>query len=413
MRRKEFELLASVLGKPSAIRRTEQGRGLADISVDLKRISIANSVHVYIYQNLVEYLGDQVDGPLCELVRLLRGPVLREIALRRPRVALEFDVLRKTLGTAQVPFIFLRGHPFATRFYSDPKLRLSGDVDLLIPRQHFREAIRVLEINKYALQRSREYTAASEAYIGQVELKNPDSGIIVDLNWALTGNGRCGPLSMDMDMIWKRSIREIDTEHSLSVSDELIQVIDHCVRGHDFGDQIFKAILDARAIIRTAGDQIDYEYVGYQTRVLRATTSFNQFIYLFNEFESLGGGSVRLQNIRGATHFTGSPWHKKILIFNQQKLLTSRSPLRTIVLANLEITNRVWMADSLLDILRLWRTPLMPLSDELVINLEDMPHIPKSLRRMLFTVGFLLCGCLGILCGHVAFGLRRLYFRNS
>jgi len=83
-----------------------------------------------------------------EVDELLQGE-LRQIYLHywahNEKLFREADRAVKTLMGAGIFVIQLKGKPMVQEYYKDPALRPMGDVDILVPKKHFIEAIGLLE----------------------------------------------------------------------------------------------------------------------------------------------------------------------------------------------------------------------------------------------------------------------------
>ncbi|MDX9972608.1 MAG: nucleotidyltransferase family protein [FCB group bacterium] len=236
-------------------------------------------------------LPASAQGSLAKLERLKRSvwyPHLLVLSKTRQTV-------RTLLRERGLPFTFIRGLNFAERYYRHPHNRISGDLDVLLPENVWREAEALFIASGFAQGEPERVAEARRMYMGQVELLHRQSRVSLDLNWRMTGNAGIGDVCVDMDEMWKRAIPAGDSELSLSPADCLWDLVRHVGHGHDFGrgGLIVRACADVNALMRKASDEVDWEYLRYQARKGRFVRIWAFFSHFYDS-RYCETGDVRL-----------------------------------------------------------------------------------------------------------------------
>jgi len=187
--------------------------------------------------------------------------------------------LANLLKEAAIPYIFLRGMHFARRYYSDPGLRVSEDIDILVPVPQARQAMELLTTQGCEFHIANP--ALREAYaecMGQLEMKHLATGTWIDVNWMLTGNCGIGQILTDMDGVWQRARHLQAHEYALCPEDELLELIRHTGHGHDFQQALIKTCADVNALL--AREPVDwqlFEHLAAQVECLEIARAFAWF----------------------------------------------------------------------------------------------------------------------------------------
>ena len=87
------------------------------------------------------------------------------------------------------------------------------------------------------------------------------SGAKDNVNWLFTGNGGIGKVSQDMDLVWGRARHVAGAEWRLSHEDEFLNLVRHLGHGHDFDTGMLQVCVDAAAMLRVCGNEMDWDYV--------------------------------------------------------------------------------------------------------------------------------------------------------
>jgi len=122
-----------------------------------------------------------------------------DLAVRLEQVLVD---LADRLAQEDVPVRVLKGPAIAHRFYPDPSLRAFGDIDLLVPSEHFDRAVRVVAVaggNRQHPQPrpgfDRRFSKGTSFFM--------DSAVEVDLHRTFV-SGPFG-LTIDLDDVWRES----------------------------------------------------------------------------------------------------------------------------------------------------------------------------------------------------------------
>lgn len=101
----------------------------------------------------------------------------------------------------RVPHRFVKGATVAHRFYSHPGLRMSVDVDVLVPSHDLQRAVDALVAAGHVRQQPDPYPGFSRRYAKSVSLRD-DAGIEVDVH-RVVPDGPFG-LRAAPDLLWRR-----------------------------------------------------------------------------------------------------------------------------------------------------------------------------------------------------------------
>ncbi|MBI2432154.1 MAG: nucleotidyltransferase family protein, partial [Candidatus Hydrogenedentes bacterium] len=116
---------------------------------------------------------------------------------RRSRLCSTQRKLHEGLDSAAVPHVFLRGPRFAERYYRQPELRVSDDLDLLVRREDLSRTALVLRELGFTHEQDQQVRVAKALYQGQITWRRTQDGTLLDLNWRLTANAGVGPVEQD------------------------------------------------------------------------------------------------------------------------------------------------------------------------------------------------------------------------
>lgn len=122
------------------------------------------------------------------------------------RILFEQDKLIKLLDANDIPCVILKGSA-AVQYYPKPYLRAMGDIDILVTRDRFEEAVEILESNGYIYDHNKDENGHMLAYERNIVYKK--NGIVIELHHHFSSEG------FDMDDILEQSIdkreyRELD-----------------------------------------------------------------------------------------------------------------------------------------------------------------------------------------------------------
>ena len=126
-------------------------------------------------------------------------------ALFQQRLLSEGTSLAARLESAGIPCLCLRGPFAAAALYPDPADRPFRDLDLLVPREHARRALRIFQEAGYRLHQPHMPAGYFLRNHLHWMLARAQDGIVCDLHWAVEHRFR--PYQIDLDAIFAGSRR--------------------------------------------------------------------------------------------------------------------------------------------------------------------------------------------------------------
>lgn len=119
----------------------------------------------------------------------------------RRKVDEELHLVADALAGSGMPWLVVKGPVIAHLCYPDPSLRSYRDLDVVVPRSAFAEALDALSSAGYELI-DRNWDLMAREAIGQVHLVRP-GGVGLDLHWHLVSNRRLRrSFAVDMDEVF-------------------------------------------------------------------------------------------------------------------------------------------------------------------------------------------------------------------
>jgi hypothetical protein len=176
------------------------------------------------------------------------------------------------LARAGIPCSILKGLDFATRLYPSPALRPFRDVDLLVPRDAYRDADQIIQSLGYkALEPERKY--AADEY-GQISyLANGAERWSLELHWNLINSPsqrrRCSVAWEDLEFA-SQPPAEAGGLHRLTPTSLLVLGSVHACVGHRFDS--LQQLCDIRQICRGADGPVDAARLSDACRLLQCET---------------------------------------------------------------------------------------------------------------------------------------------
>lgn len=311
------------------------------------------------------------------------------------------------LDNAHIDHIVIRGIPFAERFYRNPAMRISTDLDILIRIDDRELCEKYLLENGFSYVRPPHFRDSQRRYVGQVEFLETNQHITIDVNWLMTENAAIGNVSQDLEEIWKRAHRIGNHRFDLSVEDSLFHAIRHSVHGHDFESGLLRACADVSAILYdTDRSSFDSDYFSYQTRLCRAERAFGKFFEFFDKYFL-----TENQGILSTFQFIGKPRKSSggTFLFTscviQPLVMIPVYPdnfLWILLQKNLGLFAKLYCARSLFELARLVRIVIWASRDELVLLNDENYKGPIPLRRIRLYGLFFGALLPGLLAGIVA-----------
>ncbi|MCP4640467.1 MAG: nucleotidyltransferase family protein [bacterium] len=226
-------------------------------------------------------------GFIARAVDALESHPGRQWGRYRKRLLWTVAMTRDALTRADVRFCFVRGTPFADRFYERPLLRMSGDIDILVEPGNGHAAVEALEETGFVQGPCVLENEAVRDYIGQTELKHSSLRICVDVNHFLTGGGAIHKGKGDLveaEEMWTRASHAEGAEWRLADEDVFLNHVRHVGQGHHFDTGLLLACADMAAFVRTCADRVDWDFVCAQTRRWECARVLRFFAWFYDRY---------------------------------------------------------------------------------------------------------------------------------
>lgn len=127
------------------------------------------------------------------------------------QISRELPAIKQTLEEAKIPFIVLKGS-IIRKFYPEPWMRTSSDIDVLVHEQDVERAREVIEAELLYKTESRN---AHE--IGMFS----ESGVHLELHRMLIEDDEFSEFEKVLSEVWNYTEKEEDSEYSLLLSDDM------------------------------------------------------------------------------------------------------------------------------------------------------------------------------------------------
>jgi hypothetical protein len=200
-------------------------------------------------QGVWALLSHHLSAAPCPLPPLVREQAdLQRASAQLVQIPLHaaLDQALSALAAAGVPCVVLKGPPLSERLYSDPTMRLSSDLDLLVSPDHLDEATEALETIGY-----RAETAPPDSYYRKhthhIFLFRPHSPVIELHFRAYTGFG----VVLPAEPFLSRAIPHLTDRGSaawvLAPEDEFLHLAVHAA-GHCF--EMLSLLYDLKLLLR-------------------------------------------------------------------------------------------------------------------------------------------------------------------
>jgi putative nucleotidyltransferase-like protein len=396
-----------------AAREESPEKGHETIRALVERCSDAQSLHARcrlqkvtpLVLRTLNILAEDMESPFLDEARELLHADWRRWKRHRRRVMAAIALVRETLGETEARFAFMRGIPFAERYYRRPQLRTCGDVDLLIPEEDRPVVEATLMDAGFELHPCKALHEARVEYVGQTEMRHPALRMLVDVNWLFTGNGGIGQVPHDMELVWDRAMHVEGAEWRLSPEDELLDLIRHLGHGHAFCRGVVQVCADVAAMLRACGPDMDWDYVqdqAAQTECQRILRFFAHFFDIYYRDESMPGLCECMPRLsdcasdrecRAFTHIVLLP-----LVRRHHHWKTEFDGLY----GNFSIAAKLWALDRFTRMIRMLGWIAWPSKHQLVlVTIEDLTESTWR-RRLKYYVIPLLPGLPGVCVGAAA-----------
>ncbi len=317
----------------------------------------------------------------------------------RQRVLAAISVVRTTLNASDCRFLFMRGIPFAKRYYMRPRLRVCGDVDLLIPEEDRYKVESALMDAGFRLHPCKALHDARVNYVGQTEFRHPELRMLVDVNWLFTGNGGIGKVSQDMDLVWGRARHVAGAEWRLSHEDEFLNLVRHLGHGHDFDTGMLQVCVDAAAMLRVCGNEMDWDYVYEQAEASEFLRILRFFSYFFDEYyrdESMPCLGDFLPRLRASATDRECRLFSRIVLFPLLRRTSPRKAAFGVFYGNYRVAAKLWALDRFTRMLRMLAWAAWPSRHQLVMITLEYHTESFWKRRLRYYLNPLLPGLPGL-----------------
>lgn len=173
------------------------------------------------------------------------------------RLKKHFKDLISILKQNNIEFVPLKGFALIKPLYKEPFVRITRDIDILVPETKLKKVDKILEQNGY----KKSFSGLSEKYYRKhhchyMYFKN---GRLLEVHWALTFNK---PYKLSIPNLWKRTQNlkfENFTIKTLSLEDTLISLILHQRR---FDKPLYlKSLIDIDLFLRKYQNSINWDYI--------------------------------------------------------------------------------------------------------------------------------------------------------
>jgi Uncharacterised nucleotidyltransferase len=263
------ELLLQCLGVGAG----DPRRPLSEADWDnVVRESVRQGVASLLYHRLPT-LGDRAEAPS----RITRS--LRELAIGSAVTSLRLDQelgqVLTALGRAGIDVIALKGAHLAEAVYANKGLRPMKDLDLMVKRCDLSRAQTTLLEMGYG-PRPEPYAEWDYSDSQHLHPVTRPGGATIEIHWTI--ETPTAPFAIDVDGLWERArpatIAGVNVM-VLSTEDVLLHLCLHIAFHHRF-ELGLRGCWDIREIIRSRGNQIDWEQVQARAR----TWGVRKYVYL-------------------------------------------------------------------------------------------------------------------------------------
>lgn len=285
----ELLLRAAVMRGPAAIAAWAQWKSRHDL-VESQLDAGSFRLLPLVYKNLVEHGSDDPDLPR------LKGMYRYWWCFNQVQLFRASHLIRE-LHSAGINTLVLKGAGLAITYYRDTGVRPMADVDVLVPLNEARRALD--HLGALGWQPVTPHIDEELRYRHSTPMVHRTSEEF-DFHWHALREG----LSAESDTgFWKRAVplRLVDIEtRTLGPADALLHAIVHGLRWN--AEPAIRWVPDAMAVLRSAGEHIDWERLVSDARRHRLVVRLAKGIeYLHRTFDAPIPASA-LESLRRARH---------------------------------------------------------------------------------------------------------------
>jgi hypothetical protein len=189
--------------------------------------------------------------------------VYRAARLVAMRQRFECQRLLDALHGASIPVILLKGLALSETIYPDPALRLSGDMDILVPQAAVEQAERILQDLRYVVaEKNPPPDLYRPGYFHHLApYYQPEHEVQVDVHWDLAPPKFA--FLVDVEGLWRRATTSQIAERTvqmLAPEDLLLHLVLH-LSAMEFFQTGMRHLVDLAEVVRHFEAQFDWEEV--------------------------------------------------------------------------------------------------------------------------------------------------------
>ena len=225
------------------------------------------------------------------------------------------------------------------------------------------------------------------------------SGAKDNVNWLFTGNGGIGKVSQDMDLVWGRARHVAGAEWRLSHEDEFLNLVRHLGHGHDFDTGMLQVCVDAAAMLRVCGNEMDWDYVYEQAEASEFLRILRFFSYFFDEYyrdESMPCLGDFLPRLRASATDRECRLFSRIVLFPLLRRTSPRKAAFGVFYGNYRVAAKLWALDRFTRMLRMLAWAAWPSIHQLVMITLEYHTESFWKRRLRYYLNPLLPGLPGL-----------------
>lgn len=190
----------------------------------------------------------------------------------------------KSLGEVGIPVLPFKGPVLADRYYADLAFRQYGDIDLFVLREDMLRTKRVLLDRGYAPY--RELTPSEEtAFIDSqmaYEFVHPDSGVIIEVHWALLHD--IHGFRLQPETVWERKIPLHIGGYSIQTFAPRDLIIYLAAHGSKHGWYRLLWACDMDRVVRTHLDDVNWQSVLATARSVGGARALRLGLFVANRW---------------------------------------------------------------------------------------------------------------------------------
>lgn len=233
---------------------------LLETDLDWQRLvtkAVRQGIPTLVYHHLRRLNGGTVAPPQ---TWAMLETVYRAAGLVAMRQRFECQRLLDALHSAGIPVIVLKGLALSETIYPDPALRLSGDMDFLVPQAAAERAERILQDLSYVVaERYQPYERYRPGFHHHLAPHHrPERGVQVDIHWDLAPPRFAFPV--DIEGLWQRATTGQMAERTvqmLAPEDLLLHLVLH-LSAIDLFQTGMRHLVDLAEVVRHFGAQLDW-----------------------------------------------------------------------------------------------------------------------------------------------------------